>query len=65
MVTEKELNDAIEELHEATMELGRLLAETGNEAAVAAYREHAIKGFYHFCQECSLLFGTGTLRDIP
>ena len=63
MVTERELNEAIEELSAAAMKLGRLLSETGNKTVIAAYREHALKGFYHFCQECSLLFGKG-LEDI-
>ena len=63
MVTKEELTEAIEELGDAAQKLGTLLEKTGHKTVIAAYREHALKGFYHFCQECSLIFGKG-LEDI-
>lgn len=63
MVTETEITEAIGELGTAVFKLSALIEEMGREVLIAAYREHALKGFYHFCQECALIFG-GTLEDI-
>jgi len=43
---------------------GELLGEIGNPQLIEAYREHALKGFYHFCQECSLITSGVELEDI-
>ena len=65
MVTAKELEDAITELGAATRKLSNILAKLGNPELLEAYREHALKGYYHFCQECALIAQNVELEDIP
>lgn len=55
MVTEKELNEAIEELGAANVKLFNIISKLGNKELLVAYREHALKGYHHFCQECALI----------
>lgn len=64
MVNAKELEDAIMKLGAAATKLGELIGETRNKELLEAYREHALKGFYHFCQECALITSGVELEDI-
>lgn len=64
MVTAKKLEEAIIMLGVATRRLSELIGETGNKELIEAFREHALKGYYHFCQECSLITQNVELEDI-
>lgn len=65
MVTAKELTEAIEELGASATKLGDIIKELNNKELLEAYREHALKGFYHFCQECALITQGVELEDVP
>ena len=55
MVTEKELNEAITELGAAATKLGDIITELNNPELTNAFREHALRGFYNFTTECTLI----------
>lgn len=63
MSLEDELAEAITDLMVAIKKFSGLIDRLGNKRLSVAYREHVLKGFYHFCQECALLFGA-KLGDI-
>ena len=65
MITAQELEKAIEGVGASITELGRCIGETGNVRLAVAYREHALKGLWHFIQECSLIVSDVVLEDIP
>lgn len=64
MVTAIELTEAIKELGASVTRLGKMIGTLGNKELLEAYREHALKGFYHFCQECALITSGIELEDI-
>ena len=64
MVTQAELEKSINDLGTATKNLSELLGKVGNVELLMAFREHALKGYYHFCQECSLITQNVELEDI-
>ena len=64
MVTAKELTKAIEDVGTSVKKLGIIIHKLGNAELTYAYSEHALKGLYHFCQECSLITTGIELEDI-